>query len=241
MHLINVFALIILTTCICLLPINTTHAQDMRRVFQHRGVWVDNIGACPSEMTDRLIDYFQGEGFELRQINVNPFTTDAPKDCRDESLFLVYLRARGTLFTYPGYTRYIERSGRFLLHSEGEVEDLPFNLEDPLLRVVEVTRRSTYMTELNSHGVKLQDGARISKRDMENIVEEVHAAYGPGIKRRIAGPLRLRRDRDGMVTVSFTGGNDRPVWYRLRKNKERWTVIGTSETRNPAQMPLPGR
>ena len=230
----------ILVASMCLARADTVHAQEKRRVFQHRGVWVENIGVCPTEMTDRIIDHFKEKGRQVRLININQYNPNPNKDCKQDSLFLVHLKKRGTEFPYEGYTRYIERNGSFIEHSWGEVEALPFHLDDPLQRVFEVIKGSTFMTQLNSHGVLLQDGTRIGKNDMKAIIEEIHMAYRPGIERHIDGPVRLKEDTGGLVTASFMTGKGRPVWYKLSKEAGWWSILDSSESRGRVQMPLPG-
>lgn len=215
-------------------------AQELRRVFKHRRVWVENISACPTTMTDKLIDYFQNEGQKVRLINVNPFTEEPGRDCKQDALFLVHLKDRSQKFKFPGYSRFVERNGTFVPHSAGEVQDLEFNLKETDLRVVEVIKGSMFMTKLNTHEVELQSGTRLRKHEVRAIISEIHSAYQPSYDRPIVSAVGLQKEEDDSVIATFENNQGKQERYRLAQINGLWTIVEASYTRGKEQTPLPG-
>ncbi|MBZ0166497.1 MAG: hypothetical protein K8I00_06790 [Candidatus Omnitrophica bacterium] len=215
---------LMLTVAVLLWPAEAG-AQDFRRLFKHRGIWVENIGVCPTDMTDGIIDIFLNQGKSIRRINVNPDARNVRGDCREQSVFLVYLIADDREYTYPGYQRLIERGGEFQAHSWGDPADLPFILDDPRMRVVEIDRGTMYLTTMHAHGVRYAAGLQLTGLETDRIVRAVHEFYRPGIKRRIKSDFYLQSPKPGLVTVTFTDEQDKERSYTLRKNKREWSVL----------------
>lgn len=215
-------------------------AEDLRRLIVHRDVWVENIGSCPTELTDRMINIFREQGRRVRRINVNPHGRESSGNCKVNSVFQVFLNSDDREFTYPGYTRYVERNGRFVPHSWGEVADLSFQLNDPLIRVVEIIQGSIFMTAMNSHRVNVAQNAALTSPDIERIVAAVHERYQPGLERRIKGDFFIRGTGPGRVTVNFIDFKDKERTYGLEKAGREWRVVGSDGDSQSAQRPLGG-
>ena len=215
-------------------------AQDLRRVFKHRDIWVENIGACPTHMTDRIIDLFQQQDREIRLINVNPGSQERPGNCRQKSVFRVYLNTKNGVFTYPGYRRMIERSGRFQPHSWGEIADLPFRLNDPELWVMEIDRGTTYVTAMNGHSVTFAPGTELTKGQTEQIVRSVHRTYRPDLDRTIQSDFYMEQTDPGFVTVSFTDYQNEKRTYNMKQKGRTWTARHNEKDNRGGQRPLGG-